>query len=214
MNSQALNILKDRKPTSSLGILVQCEENLISNRNFPCSNSCPSPLLSLSTSEKTLPVCYHLILRSKKKQSDFPLAFPSSWTNTARSKTQWELIVRILSKGRGVWQNSVLGPICFRIATNDLEKGMSGEISKFSDNTVVNVIRTRFECTIAERSYEASWQSNKMFCEMLLWKTILVSYIKQWTVTWPLPPRSERDFGVKINSSEKAPSQCSAAVKK
>ena len=50
----------------------------------------------------------------------------------------------------------MLGSICFSIATNDLEKGTSGEISKFSDDTVVNVIRTRVECTIAERSYEAS----------------------------------------------------------
>lgn len=50
----------------------------------------------------------------------------------------------------------MLGPTCFSIATNDLEKGMNAEISKFSDDTVISVIRTRVECTIAERSYEAS----------------------------------------------------------
>lgn len=32
---------------------------------------------------------------------------------------------------------------------------------------VINVIRTRVEGTIAERSYESSWQSDKTFCEML-----------------------------------------------
>ena len=48
----------------------------------------------------------------------------------------------------------MLGPTCCSIATNDGEKGMSSEISKFSDD--INIIRTRVECTNAERPYEAS----------------------------------------------------------
>lgn len=39
---------------------------------------------------------------------------------------------------------------------NDLEKGMSSEIPRFPDDTVINVIGTRAEHTTAEISYEAS----------------------------------------------------------
>lgn len=50
----------------------------------------------------------------------------------------------------------MLGPTCFGIAKNDLEKSMSSEILKFSGDTAINVIRTQTEHTIAERSYMAS----------------------------------------------------------
>lgn len=51
---------------------------------------------------------------------------------------------------------------------------MSSEISKFSDDNSYQRNRTRVERTVAERSYEASQQSNKMasgqsnktFCEV------------------------------------------------
>ena len=122
-----------------------------------------------------------------------------------------------------VVQGSVLGPICFTIYMNDIDKGVSSVLSKFADDTkVVCPIRTKEDHTILQNyintllTWAKDWQIsfNKSKCSVLHFGQGNPNYTYYMEDIQINKSKEEKDLGVYISTNMKFSKQCAETTKK
>ena len=126
-------------------------------------------------------------------------------------KSEWGCVTS------GVPQGSVLGPLLFIIYINDLDVGLSSDVSKFADDTKVGrVIRTEQDAGELQRDLEKLYEwTRKWQMEFNIGKCSVMSAgrnnpLHNYSLNDTPLGRSncERDLGVRVSSDLRSRNQC------
>ena len=206
-----------------------CLTNLLEFYNYVFSNydeRIPSDIIYLDFS-KAFDTVPHKRLLIKLKAHGIGAQL-CSWIESWLSNRKQRVVINgeasdWLQVSSGVPQGSVLGPLLFLIYINDLDRGITSNISKFADDTKLGgKALTNGDCEVMQQDLDnlSSWSEkwllkfNKDKCKVMHIGYNNEKQIYKLQGQNLLKVDEEKDLGVIVKSNLKSGSQCLAASKK